>query len=371
VTYLALDIGDTQVTAAVWSPAGLVSLASAPLPAPVGPRDLWTAVESAVAALAAEPATDLVAVEAVGCSGNATSYLPLARDGEPLGPASPLAPGDPDPGTLDPRTGWLATPRDFVASLLTGRLATDPTMASATGFFTPGGLLDDAAVRAAGIDPEWLPPQRGSTEVLGDLMLPPARRLGLRSRIPVVTGATSDVCAVEGAGALPVAPLVTYGSPVHVHVPVEPPVPLPLPPGVALYAGGRSYQLYAAAVPGVLGLLDRLASDTGRTRDALVAGAAAAAPASDPLRAAYDTLAAAVAQVVATLAPDAKFLCAAGGSDRCWQVVLPSATGLPVAHRRSGTPVTLGLAMLTATGVGQHLDRDEADPVTYVDEPRP
>jgi sugar (pentulose or hexulose) kinase len=320
VTYLALDVGDALVAAAVWSPSGLVASSSAPLPSPAGPRDLWSAVESAVGSLPA----DLVAVEAVGCAGNAASYLPLARDGEPLGPVSSGY------STLDPRTGWLATPRDFVASLLTGRLATDPTMASASGYFTPGGLLDDDAVRAAGIDPEWLPPQRGSTEVLGDLMLPPARRLGLRSRIPVVTGATSDVCAVEGAGALPVAPLVTYGSPVRVHVPVEPPVPLPLPPGVALFAGGRSYQLYAAI--------------------------AAGAPE--------------VAQVVALLAPDAKFLCAAGGSEQRWGVALATATGLPVVHRHSGSPVTLGLAMLTATGAGAHLDRDEADPIAYVDEPR-
>jgi sugar (pentulose or hexulose) kinase len=318
VTYLALDIGDADVTAALWSSAGLVASGRAPL-ASADARDLWTAVETAVAGLA--PAPDLVAVEAVGCSGSPATHLRLARDGEPLG-------SDADPA----RVGWYVTPRDFVTSLLTGRLATDPTMASATGFFTPGGLLDEDAVRAALIEPEWLPPQRGSTEVLGDLLLQPARRLGLRSRIPVVTGATAAVCAVEGAGALPVAPLVTYGSPVVVHVPVEPLVPSPVPPGVALLAGGRSYQLYEALVPGT---------------------------------------AADVARLVEVLAPDAKFLCAAGDSDRAWRRSLPTATGLPVVHRRSGRPVTLGLAMLIATGAGAHLDRDEADPIAYVDEPLP
>jgi sugar (pentulose or hexulose) kinase len=239
------------------------------------------------------------------------------------------------------RVGWVAHARDFLGSLLTGRLASDPTAASASGFFTTGGTLDPETVAAAGIDAEWLPPQRGSTEVLGDLLLPPARRLGLRSRIPVVTGATSDVCAVEGAGALPVAPLVTYGPAVLLHVPVEPPVPA-LPPGVALRAGGRSYQVYEARLPG-----------------------------ADPVRAAYEATAFAIQRLVGVLAPDAKFLYAAGPADPAWHAILPSVTGLAVAHRRSGSPVTLGLAMLTATGVGAHLDRDIADPVAYVDEPDP
>jgi sugar (pentulose or hexulose) kinase len=352
VTYLALDLGAAEVTAAVWAPDGLVSVARAALPETQDARSWWDGVEAAVGGLDA----DLVAVEAVGCAGTAGTYLLLGRDGEPLGPAVLAGRGSGDAGVAEraggaeavrqrtgvlldaasvpatlaaadlSRAGWVASGRDFVASLLTGRLASDPTAASATGFFRTDGTLDDAVVRAAGIDPEWLPPQRGSTEVLGDLLLPPARRLGLRSRIPVVTGATSEVCAVEGAGALPVAPLVTYGpqgtsGPLVVRVPVEPPVPA-LPEGVGLRAGGRSYQVYEASAV---------------DRDG-------------------------VARLVALLAPDAKFLYALGPPDRA----LAEAVGLPVARRRE--PVTLGLAMLTATGVGAHLDRDAASPVT-VDEP--
>lgn len=363
MTYLALDLGEDEVTAAVWSSSGLVSLATAPLPSVQTARDWWSAVEAAVGGLSA----DLVEVEAVGCGGTAGTYLPLARSGEPLGAAVLASAGGGDvsvaercggadavrqrtgvlldetsvPAKLSASSldgvGWVVSGRDFLASLLTGRLAADPTGASATGFFTVGGELDPLVVAAAGIDASWLPPQRGSTEVLGDLLLPPARRLGLRSRIPVVTAATSEVCAVEGSGALPVAPLVTYGSQVVVRVPVSPPAG-PLPEGVELRAGGRSYQVYEAS-------------------------------AGDP--AAHDAVGHEVARLVALLAPDAKFLCAAGPADRTWQAVLPSVTGLPVVHRRWGSPVTLGLAMLTATGAGAHLDRDVADPVAYLDEPDP
>jgi sugar (pentulose or hexulose) kinase len=393
VTYLALDLGPASVTAAVWSATGLESVSR--VAAEESARGWWAAVEAAVGGLSA----DLVAVEAVACagaSGGGAAYLLLGRDGEPLRVLGPT--GDPlvaeraggaeavrqrtgvllDAASLPARlastdlagVGWVASARDFVASLLTGRLATDPTFASAGGFFTTGGELDADVVAAAGVDAAWLPPQRGSTEVLGDLVLPAARRLGLRSRIPVVTGATSEVCAAEGAGALPVAPLVTYGAPVHVAVPVEPPVPA-LPDGVGLRAGGRSYQLYVAAVPGATGLLDVLASDTGRSREALIAAAAAAAPGADPVRVAYESAARDVARLVSLLAPGAAFLCGAGPADRAWRVVLPSVAGLPVVHRRSGEPVTLGLAMLAATGAGAHLDRDAADPIAYVDEPDP
>jgi len=308
VTWLALDAGRSEVTAAVWSPGGLVSVARAPY-AGDSARDLWDAVEAAVGSLSA----DLVEVEAVGCAGTAR-YLLLTREGEPLTPVLSVLPEDVG-------EGYVSGTRDFVASLLTGRLATDPTVASATGFFNADGT---------GADPraDRMPPQRGSTEVLGDLMLPAARRLGLRSRIPVVMGATSETCAVEGAGALPVAPLVTYGTPVLVHVPVEPPAPAP-PAGVALRAGGRSYQMYEASMDG---------------------------PGE-------------VAGLVAALAPDAKFLYGTGDAGPRWWAALASAVGLPVAHRRAPEVTTLGLAMLTATGTGAHLDRDEANPIAYADEP--
>jgi sugar (pentulose or hexulose) kinase len=403
VTYLALDLGVSSVTAAVWSVDGLVSVSRAPLavatPEPgraeQDPRDWWSAVEAAVGGLSA----DLVAVEAVGCAGTAGTYLLLARDGEPLGPAVLATDRRGDPavaeragGAEDVRqrtgvlldassvpaklaassldgAGWVVGGRDFLGSLLTGRLASDPTVASATGFFKTDGTLDSSVCDAAGVDPEWLPPQRGSTEVLGDLLPPAARRLGLRSGIPVVTGATSETCAVEGAGALPVAPLVTWGSPVVVSVPVEPPAG-PLPDGVGLRAGGRSYQVYEAVLCGGTDALDGLVLRTGRDRASLAAVAAAAAPGSDPVRMVYESVAAEAARMVSMLAPGASFAYAAGPADRAWSVVLPAALGLPVAHRRHGEPATLGLAMLTATGAGGHLDRDAVDPVAYVDEPR-
>lgn len=331
MTYLAVDLGVSAVTAAVWSSLGLVSLARSPLPDDATPRDWWSAVESSVGALSA----DLVEVSAVGCSGSADVSVLLARDGEPLSVVrGPLPLASSLSGGVPSGVGWVAGGRDFLASLLTGRLASDPTAASATGFFCADGTLSEAAAAAAGVDPSWLPPQRGSTDVLGDLLLPAARRLGLRTRLPVVMGATSQMCAVEGIGALPVAPLVTYAgrSSVLVSVPVEPPVPS-VPDGVLLRAGGRSYQVLEA----------RLSSDD-------VAG---------------------VARVVRSLAPGVQIVYLHGAADPAWRVRLAAATGVPVVRRRSGEPVTLGLAMLTATGVGEHLDRDAADPVDGVDVPDP
>ncbi len=322
MTYLALDLGVRTVTAAVWSPSGLHAVARSSIAVGAGPRDWWSAVETAVSALD----TDLVEVEAVGCAGAAETAVLLARDGKPL---RVLSVADLRAADLS-GVGWIAGGRDFLASLLTGRLASDPTAASATGLFRPDGTLDVAAVAAAGIEPEWLPPQRGSTDVLGDLLLPAARRLGLRSRIPVVMGATSEACAVEGIGALPVAPLVRYGRQVVVAVPVEPPV-VRVPDGVALRAGGRSYQVLEAVLP--------------------------------------DASVDAIARVVASLAPEAQILWAAGDPSTSWLTALATVTRLPVARRRSGEPATLGLAMLTATGIGAHLDRDAADPVTSVELP--
>lgn len=326
MTYLALDLGPAAATAAVWSPSGLLGLARRPYETAT-PRGWWDAVATAVSDLP----TDLVAVDAVGCAGTSSLSVLLARDGEPLSVLSdPLGPALRS-ADLD-GVGWVASARDFLASLLTGRLASDPTAASASGFFHADGTLAAAAVAAAGIDAAWLPPQRGSTDVLGDLLLPAARRLGLRARLPVVMGATSEMCAVEGSGALPVAPLVTYASSsVLVSVPVSPsdaPVA-----AAALLAGGRSYQVLEALVP------------------------------SDSVGA--------VARTVTSLAPDARIVYTYGPSDAAWRTALASATGLPVARRRSGEPVTLGLAMLTATGTGAHVDRDVADPIDGIDVPDP
>ena len=87
------------------------------------------------------------------------------------------------------------------------------------------------------------------------------------------------------------------------------------------------------------------------------------------MRAAYESVASSIASLLPLLAPDAPFVYASGVADRAWRSVLPAATGLPLVHRRHADVTTCGLAMLVATGVGAHLDRDTVNPVADVDEP--
>lgn len=112
-----------------------------------------------------------------------------------------------EPRVFD-HAAWLLQPRDLVAFALTGEAATDGSHAAAT-------LLLDLRTRAwdpdlagaIGIDPRLLPPVVASTTVVGDVLEPIARRLGLRGSVPVVIGgADSQACAL-GVGVVEPGPV--------------------------------------------------------------------------------------------------------------------------------------------------------------------
>ena len=76
-------------------------------------------------------------------------------------------------------TRWLCSPRDFLVWRLTGRWATDTTMASATGLYDSHG---DLVEELAGAGASRLPDVAAPTTVVGGLLPEPASLLGARER---------------------------------------------------------------------------------------------------------------------------------------------------------------------------------------------
>ncbi|HVA02538.1 MAG TPA: FGGY family carbohydrate kinase [Acidimicrobiales bacterium] len=128
---------------------------------------------------------------------------------------------------------WLLTPRDLVAWRLTGEVATDHTMASASGLFEmsrSSGTGHDNAGDEEKLGPvvpgladgvgDRLPESRPSNTVIGGLLGAPAGELGLTAGIPVVIGAGDRACEVLGTGASERWPMVSWGTTANVSVPV-------------------------------------------------------------------------------------------------------------------------------------------------------
>ena len=126
------------------------------------------------------------------------------------------------------RAARALQPRDLVAYALTGEMATDGTHAAAT-------LLFDLRRRewardlqdALGLNPELFPAVRQSSELLGGLAEPVARRVGLASGVPVILGgADSQACAL-GAGVVAAGPVSEMaGSSTCLNAAVAKPLPV-------------------------------------------------------------------------------------------------------------------------------------------------
>ena len=151
---------------------------------------------------------------------------------------------------------WILSPRDLMAWRLTGAVATDHTLASATGLYEVdheadsidrdgrdgrgdgadgdhrfGPLLwplGEVLEHVSGLGPaggrdrfiaERLPIPVPSTTVVGNLRPGPAAELGLRAGIPVIIGAGDRACEVLGAGASSTRPMVSWGTTANVSVP--------------------------------------------------------------------------------------------------------------------------------------------------------
>jgi sugar (pentulose or hexulose) kinase len=442
VNVLTLDFGTSATKAALWADDRLVALTRAPIPtthpspdrAEQDPEDWWRSVVNACAELRAENPGIYSSVDALGCSAARETFACFDTNLHALGPGILWADaraveesrdlGDPD--AFRHRTGvalgpsccaakmawvqrreaalfrdaaWLLSPRDFVLARLTGRVATDPTLASRTGAYDLlGAFVGD--------------------EVLGD-RLPPvipsfepealwnAAELALPAQVVAILGAGDRACEVVGIGATAAAPMVSWGTTANVSIPHPGPV-------AALPAHG---QVSRAALEGFVieaGLsiagaaLDWLSSLTGWSRSELVTAAADVPPGARGLlafpwlygarapwwrpevrgafvglanahgppelaRSVVEGVALDVARCVDLLQPDAQALSLAGGgaAEPLWRTVVAGVTGRPVLLHRLDEAASVGARLLVGIARGESIRLEDLSPAIDGEAPLP
>ena len=317
---LTLDLGTSVTKVGVWGPEGLRALGRATLDTThpgVGrseqdPSDWWSSVVRACAEARAQDPGALGAVRAVGSAAARGTLALVDRRGDPHGPAMLWSDrrATAEAGSLRERLGgaeaarrrtgvpldgaavaaklawladhqpgrvgaaaWALSPKDLVNWRLTGRVATDLTLAGRSGLYGHDGEPVEALV---GPHRHLLPPVLAPDEVLGELAAAPARQLGLRAGIPVVVGAGDRQCEVLGTGASERRPMVSWGTTANVSVPVGA-RPAPAPPGLVVCRAASGGWQVEGGLSAAGSLLAWLAGLLGRPLEELV-GAAAASP---------------------------------------------------------------------------------------------
>ena len=107
------------------------------------------------------------------------------------------------------QTHCMLNAKDYINFKLTGRMATEPSDASATNAFDlRSGDWSQEILAAAEIGPDLLPEVVPSTSVVGQVTVQAAEASGLPKGLPVVAGAGDGICAGIGAGS--VAPGSAY-----------------------------------------------------------------------------------------------------------------------------------------------------------------
>ena len=440
---LTIDMGTTVTKVSLWGPDGMVAHCGIPLvtarPGPdraeQDPSSWWASLVDGCARLRAGAGDHFGAVEVVGCTGARQSLVMVGADGTPLGPAlvwsdrraaseaTALAgamgggeevfdrTGVPvEAGSVAAKLAWLAThrgphfdaaawiltPRDLVAWWLSGRVVTDPTMASRSGLYDLDGRVVDGLAGAASAK---LAPIVPADRVSGHLGAAAAGALGLVEGTPVVIGAGDRACEVVGAGAGGERPMVSWGTTANVSWPVDH-RPGRRPGGLVLSRGALGGWLVEGGLSAAGSLMDWLGRISGRT-PAELAGLAGSSPPGargvvaapwldgarapwwnhgaaagfvgltaahgleDLARAAFESVAWEVRRCLEEVgpAPVELALAGTGSSVPVWVEVLTGVTGLPAVRRRSGQAASAGAAVLAAAAVGMEFDLDTADPV--------
>jgi sugar (pentulose or hexulose) kinase len=331
---LTVDLGTSVTKVVVWGAEGQLAVGRSALDctysagnrAEQDPASWWPSVvsacESARAALGASAVDVFGAIEAVGFSAARQTFVPVAEDATPLGPAllwsdrrahaeavalaesfedrasardDNASVGEDGARFVRRRTGlvldagsvaaklrwlenhepqrlerarWLLAPRDLVASHLTGAVSTDHTLASATGLYEmagDGGRSDMGPLLPGLVDDavaEKLPGSLPSDAVLGGLLLGPAGALGVRPGIPVVIGAGDRACEVLGTSASASWPMVSWGTTANVSVPL-PRLGEAMPDAMIVTGGALGGVLLEGGLSAAGSLLDWLARLAG------------------------------------------------------------------------------------------------------------
>lgn len=426
---LTLDLGTSATKAALWHGAELVGIARVPLttvaPSPgyaeQYPESWWTSVVDACATLRAAHAGEYPAVATVACSAARETFALFDAALAPLGPgilwsdaraateAGQL--GDPDefravtgvvlsPGCAAAKVAWVAAhepstfatarwvlaPRDLVVARLTGRVVTELTLASRTGWYSLAGtLLCGDALGSR------LPQMVASTTALS-VSAAGATALGLSPHVLVVPGAGDRACEVVGVGADTTTPMVSWGSTANVSVPCRGPVAaLPVVAQVScaafdgfvveagLSAAGSAMEWLAdltntaidtlwsrAAVvePGANGVHAYAWFNGARApwwrADARAAftGLTPATSAGQLARAIVESVAFDVAGSVELIAPNATRVALAGGgaANETWQTILAAVLDRSLVVRAHSDAASVGARLLAATATGESLN---------------
>lgn len=128
------------------------------------------------------------------------------------------------------RTSHMLLPKDYLAYVLTGQMATEPSDASGIGALNLGSQAwDIEIIQALGLNPALFPPVIPSHGVVGSLKAEWAQALGL-PKLPVVAGAGDNAGAAIGLGlssARPGRGSVSLGTSGVIFMPTQEPTPDP------------------------------------------------------------------------------------------------------------------------------------------------
>ena len=440
MTVLTVDFGTSATKVGLWSGPTLVTLTRAPVetrhPAPgfaeQDPEAWWRAAVDAVSAARAAAPDAFARVRTIAASTARETFACFDRQLQPLTPgivwsdsrAAAQVQTLGEPTAFRARTGvlatagccaakiawlrahepdrfrdaaWLLGPRDLVFARLTGRVQTDPTVASRTGLYAlDGTYLGDESLAAR------LPAVVSSVEPV-----PVAHPdlLDLPADLVAVLGAGDRACEAIGVAAVVDAPMVSFGTTANVSVPHPGPLAaLPSTAQVSRMPDGAYLVEAGLSVAGAA--LDWLASLTGRTADELVAAAVAIPPGADGLlafpwlhgarapwwqpdaRAAFTGLTAAhgppelarallegialdATRSVELVSPTAGtvMLAGAGARNATWAAILAALTGRPVTRRRLDDAASVGARLLVAPDDEPPVTVEDLNPVADIELP--
>jgi xylulokinase len=442
VTVLTLDLGTSVTKAALWSEHQLVALARAPLatshPSPERaeqePEQWWQSVRDACAELRAREPDAYSSVNAVGCSAARETFACFDADLRPLGPgiiwsdarAVDEARDLGDAIAFRRQTGvvlspscaaakmawvqvheparfrhaaWLLSPRDFVVARITGRVATDPTLASRTGVYdVSGAFIGDDALG------DRLPPVVPSVQAEA---LAHPDELALPARTVAILGAGDRACEVVGVGATEAVPMVSWGTTANVSIPHPGPIAA-LPAHSQVSRAALDGFVIEAGLSIAGAALDWLTALTGWPSGELMNAAADVAPGAGGLlafpwlygarapwwrpdvrgafvglanahgppelaRSVVEGVALDVARCLDHLLPDAQALSLAGRGARepLWRTVVASVTGRPVLRRRLDEAATVGARLLVGIARKESIGLDDLNPLIDGEAPIP